>query len=106
MSTSRIVIGTTPTIMYSFSIVKPTDFVSAVLTIKKRAGEVVLRKELTEGFIVGNSLCWKLSQEDTLGLETRTYLMRANWLTADGTRGVTPETHLQCERNHINEVMT
>lgn len=42
----KIVIGTTPTIKYKFSIVDPADFVEAILTIKDSRKQEKLRKTL------------------------------------------------------------
>lgn len=102
---AAIVIGTTPTIIYKFSIVDPQDFIAAELTIKNK-NSILLKKELTDATIGEDSISWTLTQEDTLGLGTGSMTMMLNWLTADGTRGVSKETIVNATNNHIPEVMT
>ena len=102
---AQIVIGTTPTIIYKFSIVDPQDFIAAEMTIKNK-NSILLRKELSDATIEGNTISWDLTQAETLSLGVGTRTMMLNWLTADGTRGVSPVTTLNMSSNHIPEVMT
>ena len=102
---ATIVIGTTPTIIYKFSIVNPQDFIAAEMTIKNK-NSILLKKELTDAKIRSSSISWTLTQEETLGLGTGSLTMMLNWLTGSGTRGTSKEINVQVMHNHIEEVMT
>lgn len=101
---AQIVIGTTPTIIYKFSIVDPQDFIAAELTIKNK-NSILLKKELTDATIGEDSIAWTLTQEETLGLGTGSLTMMLNWLTGSGTRGTSREINVQAMNNHVREVM-
>ena len=102
-----IVIGTTPTIRYKFSIVDPADLSEAILTIKDSRKTEKLRKTLDTATVGTDSIEWTLTQEETLSLGTGSALsMMLNWLTADGTRGASAEESVTMANNHIREVMT
>lgn len=103
----RIIIGTTPTIHYTFHIVDPADFTAAYLTVKDSAtGTEVLRKGLDDAVIGEGSIEWKLSQAETLGLTPGgKYSMMLNWVLGDGTRGASYSDILICDDNHIREVI-
>lgn len=102
---TTIVIGTTPTIIYSFSTVAPSDFVKAEFTIMGH-NTVLLTKQMSDATIKENQIMWKLTQKDTLSLGTGSRTMMCNWLTADGTRGASKEESVNVVPNHIKEVMT
>lgn len=102
---TTIVIGTTPTIIYKFRIISPDDLIQAKITIKGK-NTILLSKFLSEATIKEDSIEWKLSQAETLSLGVGTRTMMLNWLTADGTRGVSKETIVNATNNHIPEVMT
>lgn len=99
-----ITIGTTPTITYTFSLVSPADFASAILTIK-RNNNIVIRKELPDAEVGEASVSWTLTQAETLLLGTGQSKMMCNWLTNTGVRGASPETVVQGVTNHIAEVI-
>lgn len=100
-----IIIGTTPTIIYTFSVVDVADIVTARLTIKQ-AGTIIIEKDLDDAVIGENSLSWTLTQTETLRIGTRTARMMCNCLTSDGTRTASEETTICGATNHIAEVMT
>ena len=102
---TTIVIGTTPTIIYKFRIISPDDLIQAKMTVKGK-NTILLSKFLSEATIKEDSIEWKLSQAETLSLGVGTRTMMLNWLTADGTRGVSKETIVNATNNHIPEVMT
>ena len=102
---TTIVIGTTPTIIYKFGIISPDDLIQAKMTIKGK-NKILLSKFLSEATIGEDNISWKLSQAETLALGVGTRTMMLNWLTADGTRGVSKETIVNATNNHIPEVMT
>ena len=99
-----ITIGTTPTITYTFSLVSPADFVSAILTIKHN-NRVCLRKELEDATVGESSVSWTLTQEETLLIGIGQAKMMCNWLTNAGVRGASPETVVTGVTNHIAEVI-
>ena len=100
----NIIIGTTPTITYTFRTVSVSDLTKAILTIKC-AGQVILEKTLADAVIGENSLSWTLTQQETLALSTRTAKMMLNWLTNSGTRGASAETAIVGVTNHKREVI-
>ena len=102
---TTIVIGTTPTIIYKFSVISTDDLIQAKMTIKGK-NTILLSKFLPEATIGEDNISWKLSQAETLTLGVGTRTMMLNWLTADGTRGVSKETIVNATNNHIPEVMT
>ena len=102
---TTIVIGTTPTIIYKFSIISPDDLIQAKMTIKGK-NTILLSKFLSEATIKKDSIEWKLSQAETLSLGVGTRTMMLNWLTADGTRSVSPKVTVNVDNNDVAEVMT
>ena len=101
---NKIILGTTPTILFEFRNVTPSEFVAAVMTIKGR-GDILLTKTLSTAVIGDTQLSWKLSQQETINLGVGTYKIMCNWLLADGTCGACEETQLQVVSNHRNEVL-
>lgn len=101
---TNIIIGTTPTITYKFSIVSPADFRAAILTIKCN-GQLILEKNLADASVGEDTLSWTLTQEETLALGTRSCKMMLNWVTADGIRGASAETVIIGTNNHKREVI-
>ena len=102
----KIILGTTPTIKYRFSIVDPSDFAKAILTIKDSRKAEKLRKTLDEAVVGTDYIEWTLTQEETLSLGTGSALsMMLNWLTHGGTRGASAEEAVVAVNNHIREVI-
>ena len=101
---TQIIIGTTPTITYTFKTVSPADLTKAILTIKC-AGQIILEKNLADAVVGENSLSWTLTQQETLDIGTRSGKMMLNWLTASGTRGASAETPITGVTNHKKEVI-
>lgn len=91
---TQIIIGTTPTITYKFKIVSPSDFRTAILTIKKQS-ETIIEKTLADATIGEDSLSWTLTQQETLNIGTRFCKMMLNWVTYTGKRGASEETAIQ-----------
>ena len=100
-----IVVGTTPTIQFKFKTISPSDLIQAKMTIKGK-NAILLSKFLSEATIGEDNISWKLSQAETLSLGVGTRTMMLNWLTADGTRGVSPKETVNVTDNDIAEVMT
>ena len=101
---TKIIIGTTPTITYTFKVVPVDSITSAILTIKER-GVNIIEKNLSDATVGENTLSWTLTQEETLQLGTKTATMMLNWKTEDGTRGASEEVFIQGSPNHIREVI-
>lgn len=97
-----IALGTTPTILLNLNTVSPEDFVIADLTIKK-GHDIVLTRHIDTASISGKRIGWKLTQKETLAFSvSSSYKVMGNWVTADGTRGITKEDTLQVIDNHEN----
>lgn len=101
----KIIIGTTPTIRYTFKIVDPADFTSAILTIIDRSGRKRLQKTLEEATVGADYIEWTLTQEETLQLGSDQSKMMLNWKTADGTRGASSEEQIIGVDNHVKVVI-
>ena len=101
---TQIIIGTTPTITYTFHTVSVSDLTKAILTLKI-AGQVILEKTLVDATIGENSLSWTLTQQETLDIGTRSGKMMLNWLTHSGKRGASEETTIAGIQNHVREVI-
>lgn len=102
----NIVIGTTPTIRFNFSIVNPTDFTEAIFTINDFNKAEILRKTLDTATIGDRYIEWTLTQNETLQLDVgKSFSMMLNWLTNSGVRGVSVKESINVVDNHIREVM-
>ena len=101
---TNIIIGTTPTITYKFSIVSPADFRTAILTIKNQS-EIIIEKTLADAVAGEDSLSWTLTQQETLLIGTRSCKMMLNWVTHSGKRGASEETAIMGVSNHVREVI-
>lgn len=101
---TQIIIGTTPTITYTFKTVSPADMTKAILTIKCM-GQIILEKTIADAVVGENSLSWTLTQQETLDIGTRSGKMMLNWLTNSGTRGASAETVILGVTNHKPEVI-
>lgn len=102
---TSIVVGTTPTIKFTFSRVNPADIVNAVLTVKQYKN-IVLRKDLTSVVMDNDSLSWTLTQQETLAIGEGKADIMLNWVDNNGIRGVSANNQIMFVANHINEVMT
>ncbi len=102
---TRIIIGTTPTITYTFNVVPVSSIVTADLTIRQRTG-IVLEKHLSDATVGENTLSWTLTQEETLSLGMQVGTIMVNWLTADGVAGVSEMAMVSGADNHRREVLT
>ena len=100
----KIVAGTTPTITYSFSKVKPSDITVAVLTAKRR-GAIVLEKTPATATVTDAAISWTLAQEETLDLGLGEVEIMLNWIDSGGKRGVGKIIGARVIPNHVNEVM-
>lgn len=100
---NNIIKGTTPTITYTFDIIRVSDIRTAVLTIK-RSGAIMIERDLTTASIGVDKLSWTLTQAETLTIDGNASVM-LNWVTADGTRGASAETSVRFAPNHKEEVI-
>ena len=101
---TTIVIGTTPTITYTFKVVSVSSIVTAILTIKQRTG-IVIKKTLADATVGENTLSWTLTQEETLALGAKSGTVMLNWVTSDGTRGIGAKQAIIGGDNDIREVI-
>ena len=101
---TRIIIGTTPTITYTFKVVPVSSIVKAVLTIKER-GVNIIEKTLSDATVGEDTLSWTLTQEETLSIGAKSASMMLNWKLADGTRGASDVVLITGGDNHIREVI-
>ena len=105
MGVSKIIIGTTPTITYTFKVVPVSSITKAVFTVKER-GVNIIEKTLSDATVGEDTLSWTLTQKETLAIGARSATLMLNWLTADGVRGASKEEVVNGVNNHIREVMT
>ena len=101
---TRIIIGTTPTITYTFKVVPVSSITSAILTVKER-GVNIIEKDLSDATVGEDSLSWTLTQEETLSIGAKSASMMLNWKLADGTRGASDVVLITGGDNHIREVI-
>lgn len=102
---ASIIIGTTPTVTYTFSTVDVSDIVSSRLTVMQ-SGSIIIDKDLDDATVGENSLSYTLTQAETLALGTNSARMMHNYLLSDGTRGASEETIICGKTNHVTEEMT
>lgn len=104
----KIIVGTTPTIKYTFSKVSTDTLAKAVLTVKQ-GRKILIQKELADATVEEGAVSWRLTQRETLLInavgEDAEAVMMLNWLTDMGVRGVSEKTVIKVEENHISEVM-
>lgn len=100
---SSIIRGTTPTIIYKFHTVSPSDISTAYLTASD-GREILLEKTLSEAVVGEDSLSWTLTQQETLELPAYIKMM-CNWKKADGTRGASKEMGVSVVKNHKEVVI-
>lgn len=100
---NKIIIGTTPTIIYTFKTVSVSEIAVAILTIKY--GKDTLTKTLEDAEVGEDHLSWTLTQEETLAISTEVSSMMLNWKTSDGTRGASAKTTVVMSDNYVREVI-
>ena len=101
---TEIVIGTTPTIKYTFNKVNVNDITKAILSIS-RYDNVILTKSLSEATVGNDFLSWTLTQEETLNVGESTVNIMLNWVDTSGIRGVGESMLIKFTKNDINEVL-
>ena len=100
---AEVIRGTTPTIIYKFSTITPSDLRTAIMTVKK-GGEIKIERDLSTGVVEEDQIYWTLSQEETLLVIGSAEVM-INWVTISGVRGASNKTPVIFEGNHIMEVI-
>lgn len=101
---AKVILGTTPTFKFRFSIVDVSNITTAIMTVKQD-GVVVIEKTLSDATADTKALYWTLSQAETLSLKTGLASVMLNWKTNDGTRGASLEEQLNLMPNHKKEVI-
>ena len=100
----KIVVGTTPKIMWKFSEVDVSNIVKATMTVV-RYGKTLLTKDINSALITDNEITYNLSQTDTLKIGAGSCEIMLNWVTSDGIRGTSEVLRIDATKNHINEVL-
>lgn len=84
----KIFRGTTPTFIFTFKTVSPSDMDSAFLVVKQFGGKVKISKDLSEATVQQDSLEWTITQEESLRLTAgKPAEIHCDWVSNDGTRG-------------------
>lgn len=97
--------GTTPTIVFTFDDIDPTQITKAILSIKELDTKaVVLTRELAEISVVDGTIPVTLTQGDTLSVNGKAEIL-LNWKTGDGSRGTSKKLVVDFEKNHIDKVI-
>ena len=99
-----IVIGTTPTFIYTFKTISPSDITTAIFTVKSM-GQIVIRKTFADAEIGEDTMSFTLSQEETLSIGTHAATAMLNWVTEEGKRGIGKTIKFIGGDNHIREVI-
>lgn len=82
-----IIRGTTPTLIFKFREIEPTDISQCFLMIKQN-GKTVVEKTISDATVTTESLSFTLSQEDTFALATQNPTkVVLDWKTTGGVRG-------------------
>lgn len=106
-----IVIGTTPTIIFTnFQVVRVGEIKEAVLTIKQGgmySRAVLIKRDLSTAEVSATEIAWTLTQEETLSLDPKAQAsVCMNFLTETGLRGTSKVVNCYIEDNPLKEVMT
>ena len=104
----KIIIGTTPTIYFTFRTVEPADITKAVLTIAHK-GEILIERDLSTAEVGENTISWTLTQAETLKLPLprgtgKPATVMCNWL-AGSVRGSSDRTAVWGAENDKAEVI-
>lgn len=82
-----IIRGTTPIIEFKYTDVDVDDITVAKLVVKQ-LGAIKIEKDLASATVAQSSLSWKLTQEETLSLESKKQVtIVCDWKLSNGTRG-------------------
>ena len=83
----KIIRGTTPTFVFTFKTVSPSDITSAFLVVKQ-LGKIRISKDISAATIEENSIEWTITQDESLTLSIgRPTEIHCDWVANDGTRG-------------------
>lgn len=100
-----IIIGTTPTITFTFSEILTEDIEKAYLTISQKCSTVI-KRDISTAVSTENSLSWKLTQEETFRLHVGDEaILLCDWKLNDGTRGRSTQKTEKVVRTGVNEVI-
>lgn len=103
---NEIIRGTTPTITFSFSSVRPSDIAVAYLTITGLYSDLVIERELDSATVASDGISWTLTQEETLLLDVgMTVKVLCDWRLSDGTRGRSKAATYMVGETAKNEVI-
>lgn len=83
----EIIRGTTPTLIFTFSEIEPSDISVCYMLIKQK-GQTIIEKTLSDGVVSSEGLSFTLTQTDTLSLCTNeSAKVMLDWKTTGGVRG-------------------
>ena len=100
-----IVRYSTPTIQINFNTIDPATIAEAYLVFK-RAGVVVLTKELTEATVDETWISWTLTQAETGAMLVNTSVtVCCDWKLNDGTRGRSHTKDFRIAETGVDEVI-
>lgn len=101
---NEIVRGTTPPIIYTLPF--PVDVIEVGFIVVKQGQMVVIERSLSECICEGNTVTAKLTQEETLALESNCNAeIRLVVKTYDGNRLETVDSVLAVSDTHKDEVI-
>lgn len=104
---NSIIKGTTPTIRYIFKTIDTNDLAVAILKVSQ-GSVAVITKNISDAVISHDtkSIEWKLSQLETLGLDTKSMAsISLDWLLIDETRGAGKTVNVKVVPSATNEVI-
>ena len=97
--------GTTPTIIFTFTSINPSDIETAYLVLKQ-GGEIVLEKGIDSAEKTESTISWLLSQEDTLLLtRDKPAEVYCDWRLISGLRGVSEAAQAKISDSGKDEVI-
>lgn len=83
----KIFKGTTPTFVFTFKTVSPSDIVTAFLVIKQ-FGKTRVSQDISKATVNEDSMEWTLTQDESLTLSIgKPAEIHCDWVAANGTRG-------------------
>ena len=100
-----IIRGTTPTVVYTFKTVTPSEVNKAYLTVKQM-NATIIERDITTAEVGETTLSWVLAQEETLALSPQhDAVLCCDWKTNDGKRGRSVIRKEKVENSGKNEVI-
>lgn len=100
-----IIRGTTPTVIYTFSEITPSEVHKAYLTVKQ-LNTTIIERDISTAEVGETTLSWVLTQEETLSLSSSyDAVLCCDWKMNDGKRGRSVIKKEKVENSGKNEVI-